>query len=961
MRTWLTTTITILLALIVSVPALGQGGGASSTGTIQGRVTDAQGAVLPGVTVTATSPSALGAQTAVTSETGNYRFPALPPGVYELSFELGGFNTLKREGIQLSLGFTANVNVELALATIQETVTVSGASPIIDTSTTRIQQNFKAEQLQGIPNGRDMWALLAVTPSVQMGRIDVGGNRAGTQTAYVAYGQQGQVRVLIEGINTTEGTGGAGFYFDYASLDEAFLGTSGQGAEMPNPGVQSQFIARSGGNQFQAEYHIDWYNNAMQGSNIPDSYTAPTAFNNSPIRPHSNEIQRYYDWDINIGGPVARDKLWYFGTYRQQFNAVSQPNFQFDSTFNTKLWNPVVKTTYQINQKNKLIGYFQWGQKEQPNRLPNADYTYLSPEQTLKQDSGSWVYKAEWNSTLNDTLYIEARFGDFGYYFPLLTNSPDNFYWRDTGRLISEGAHQRQQLDRDRKQYNLAATKFVDGFGGNHTFKMGVELLKEQSWDGFFQRRGGDLEHIYNNGVSTQVIFGFPTSSCDTGTLAAHDCLTARANLDQIGAFLNDTWSRGRMTVNAGVRYDRYTGWLPEQQQLAGSLAVWAPQFPELANRVQAKTFAENQLYTWNLFAPRIGVVFDLTGDGRTVIKGNYGLYWHNPGVGVGATGNANIASKNATYAWNDRNGDKRWQRGEEGALQTASLEGAISVDPNIKAPYTHEVSAWVERQLTDTMGVRGGFVYKTEDDLFEQYQPGRGVAPFADAFTVPFTFVDIGVDGIRGTGDDRSLTYLGMPQALASQFPVDTVVMNTPQYGRFKTFELATTKRFNNRWSMQAGGSYTMLKNFPTGNYPQNPNLPGVEDRTTWNFKATGSYDAGWGIRLSPVVRHQSGVNFARTLTVSVPTGSGLIASGLAYAEPANANREDNIWVFDVRAEKTLHLGDRVRARIALDAFNLANSHASETIGRATGTAFRKPTAILAPFTTRIGFRLIF
>src|SRR5207237_7781286 len=120
-------------------------------------------------------------------------------------------------------------------------VTVSGASPVIDTSSTRVQQNFKMEQLQSIPNGRDMWALLAVTPAVQMSRIDVGGNRAGTQTGYTAYGQSGQVRVLIEGINTTEGTSGAGFYFDYGSLEEVFLRTSGQGAALPTPGVQSQF------------------------------------------------------------------------------------------------------------------------------------------------------------------------------------------------------------------------------------------------------------------------------------------------------------------------------------------------------------------------------------------------------------------------------------------------------------------------------------------------------------------------------------------------------------------------------------------------------------------------------------------------------------------------------------------------------------------------------------------------
>ena len=148
MRRWTTGLLALLVALSFGSTAFAQGGGASSTGTIQGRVTDAQGAVLPGVTVTATSPALIQPQTTVTSETGNYRFPAVPPGEFELTYELAGFNTLKRSGISITLGFTANVNVELALATLQETVTVSGQSPVIDTSATRIQQNFKMEQLQ---------------------------------------------------------------------------------------------------------------------------------------------------------------------------------------------------------------------------------------------------------------------------------------------------------------------------------------------------------------------------------------------------------------------------------------------------------------------------------------------------------------------------------------------------------------------------------------------------------------------------------------------------------------------------------------------------------------------------------------------------------------------------------------------------------------------------------------------
>ncbi len=956
MSRWTRTLAALLVALSFSASAFAQGGGASSTGTIQGRVTDAQGAVLPGVTVTATSPSALGAQTTVTSDTGNYRFPAVPPGVYALSFELSGFNKVQREGIQISLGFTANVNVELQLATLQETVTVSGSSPVIDTSATRIQQNFKLDQLQSIPNGRDMWALLAVTPSVQMARIDVGGNRAGTQTGYTAYGFNGQVRVLIEGINTTEGTGGAGFYFDYASLEEAFLGTTGQSAEMPNPGVQSQFIARSGSNQFQAEYHVDWYNNTLQGSNIPDSYTTPTAFNNSPIRAHSNEITGYYDTDINVGGPVKKDKVWWFFTYRDQKNQVKQPNFTFDKTFNTRLWNPVTKWTYQLNQKNKLIAYYQWGQKEQPNRLPFAAYTYTDPGQTYKQSSGSWVYKGEWNSTVSDKLYVEARYGDFGYYFPLIANSDANFEWRDTGRSVVEGANQIWQLDRDRKQYTGAATYFLDTGKGSHTFKMGAEYLKELGWEGYLQQFGGNIDHQYSNGVASQVVFTFPTAT-DAGKLSAHDKLTSISGLNALGAFVNDTWAIGRATVNMGVRYDRYHGVLPEQQQLAGSLAAWAPRFPALAGLVGAKTFAKQDLYTWNSPAARIGFIYDLSGNGKTILKANYGLFWHNPGVGVGSNANPNTPDKRATYQWNDLNGDKRWQPGEEGTQLSASLEGAVLLDPKIKDPYSHEASVWVERQVTDTMGIRAGYVYKTEDDLIQTYQPGRGLDAYKTA-GVPFTFIDNGLDGIRGTADDRNISMVGLPSAQASSFPATQVVMNVPQYGRYSTYEVSMNRRYSNRWSANMGGSWTKQENFPN-NYPQNPNQPGVENRTLWNFKATASYDAKGGVRISPVLRHQAGLNYARTGTIVAPTG--LFVSGTTfYVEPMDANREDNIWVVDTRIEKSLTVG-RAKIRAALDLFNITNSHASETINRATGTTYLKPTAILAPFTARLGFRFIF
>ena len=649
--------------------------------------------------------------------------------------------------------------------------------------------------------------------------------------------------------------------------------------------------------------------------------------------------------------------MWWFGTYRKQFNAIGQPNFFFGQTFDTTLWNAVGKGTYQANQNHKIIGYYQWGQKIQPNRIPFANYKYLTPGATNRQDSGSWVYKAEWNGTLSEKLYVEARYGDFGYYFPQITNGAEDYFFRDIGQLDIFGSHQKNQNDRDRKQWTGAATYFLDTAKGSHTMKVGAELLKELQWIGFLQGVGGNIEHVYNNNVASQLIFRIPTAT-QVGGLKDNDegHLTSRNALDAISAFANDTWAVGRLTINGGVRWDRYKGWLPEQIQLGQTVGPVA---------VQAKTFAQTDLYTWNVVAPRIGVVYDLTGDGKTVLKGNYGLYWHNPGVGVSSNANPNTSGKSATYDWVDTNGDKHWQSGEERTRTAAALEGSIQLDPNIKAPYTHEAAAWFERQLSEVYGVRAGFVYKTEDDLINTYIPGRGLDVYA-ANGVPFTFIDNGLDGRRGTADDRNIDMVGLPSAnAATRFPDTQFVMNLPQFARYKTVETSMSKRYSNRWSATIGFGYTWTQDFPN-DYPQSPNQPGAQDTTGWGFKASGSYDAPYGIRLSPVLRHQSGANYARRLTIAAPTGlfvTGVTSNNIGlrtYAEPSDANREDNIWVFDVRAEKTVNLVGRARARLFLDLFNVTNSHASETISRDTGTGYQKPSAILAPFTTRVGLRFL-
>ena len=965
----------VLACVFAATSAFAQGGGASTTGTISGKITDSSGAVLPGVTVNATSPSMMGVQTTVSDTGGTYRFPALPPGTYNLAFELPGFNTLKREGIIIAMGFTANVNVELSVAAVQETVTVTGDSPVIDTSSTRVQQNFKLEALQETPNARDMWSLLAVTPSVQMSRIDVGGNRAGTQTGYTAYGYSGQNRVLVEGINTTEGTSGAGFYFDYGSFEEVFLGTIAQGAEMPTPGVQSQFLGKSGGNKFQGEIYQDYENNSMQGDNIAKN--VPTKFLFDPatnpggaIRDHSNELDTYHDFNINVGGPIAKDKVWWYFSHRYQFNAVGQPNFTgpiAGQLFNTSLWNPSGKVTYQVNQNNKLIGYYQWGQKTQPNRLPFSTLNYTSLEPTLKQVSGSWVYKGEWQSTLSNKMYAEARYGVFGYYFPLITNTDTTApEIRNNFTNILTGGDQKEQTDRQRRQATGAITYFKDGWGGTHNLKFGGEFLLETGWFGYTQDASANIfETIGTAGTPTTVQLYAPTAT-HVGSLGdgPNGNLLSIAKLDTYDAFMNDQYTVGRATFNLGLRWDHYRAWTPQQHQLAYSFGPLS---------IPDATFDEKTYTTWDAVAPRVGLAYDIFGTGKTVAKINYGFYRFNPGVGLADSANANQSAKSVTFAWTDtkvcatcRPGDGIYQPGEEGSQTATALAGTTTVDPNLLQPYSNQFTTFLEQQLAEGVGAHVGFVLYKVANQFATIQANRP----GSLYTQAFTFADKGDDNTAGTADDQTLTFFGIPNAVVSTLaPIQNQVQNTPNNGTYKTIEFALNKRQSHNYSLNFGAGYTWLHDFPAGGTPITPNGPFDYDYSTYSAKATATYTAPYGIFLSGSYRFQSGNNYARTLSVAAPSScactfsasrGGSTGNTTVFATAFNAYRQDNISVLDLRIEKTVPIANAAKVRLFFDIYNIANQYAAETISQATGSAFQQPTAILGPRTSRVGFRFI-
>ena len=440
-----------ILSLVVGLialaagPAFAQAVGAT-TGAINGKVSDATGGVMPGVTVTISSPSMQGVRTAVTNEEGSYRFPAIPPGEYKMTYELEGFSTVVREGIRVGLGFTATVNTELKVASLTESVTVSGQSPVVDITSTKTATNFDAKELASMPSARDFWAILAAAPAVQMQRIDVGGSAAGTQTGYSTYDTKAdQHRPMVEGIVNTEGTNAAGFYYDYGSFDEVSVATGTNTAEMPWPGVMSQFISKSGGNTYHGKIYSDYESEKVQSRNIDaDQIKLGLKAGGGLTETDLNRLHSYYDLNGDVGGYLKPDKLWWYGSLRDQKVQSLLPNFPV-LPFETHLSNISAKGTYAINTNNKLIGYGTWGKKTQPNRLDTFLITataavHQSADSTWNQAYWAHTYKGEWDSVISDRAFFEIRGGQFHYKWPntRYTNAPA---YADLGTNIVSGGN----------------------------------------------------------------------------------------------------------------------------------------------------------------------------------------------------------------------------------------------------------------------------------------------------------------------------------------------------------------------------------------------------------------------------------------------------------------------------------------------------------------------------------------
>jgi hypothetical protein len=430
--------------------------------------------------------------------------------------------------------------------------------------------------------------------------------------------------------------------------------------------------------------------------------------------------------------------------------------------------------------------------------------------------------------------------------------------------------------------------------------------------------------------------------------------------------FVTDTWSINRLTLNLGARFDRYRAWLPTQSLPAGRFTA-------------AQDYAEvSEVVAFNHIVPRFGATYDLMGDGKTVLKANWGRFAFNPGVNLADAVNPNTSTQYEVWAWSDLNGDRVFQDNERGgAAPTQKFGGTTntSIDPNLENSYTDETSFFVERALLADLGLRVGYVYKKDFNGWQQMDDGR---PYS-AYNVPVTITEPGPDGNLATAADNGslqLFNIDNPARVSNN-----VVRNVDGYdGSYKTLEFSANKRYGQRWSMNASYSYTWTREFHNtyfgnrfaslvqnsslfGPTATNPNENLEHDYSNWNLKVSGTVDAGWGLRVTPVVKMQSGAPYGRYVSIpgcNATTTSNCLNYGTQFVlvEPIGTRRQDTVALFDFRVEKQVRFADRARVGLFFDLFNTFNSNTAVNEVWLSGARFERASTVLGPRIAKFGVK---
>jgi len=775
------------------------------------------------------------------------------------------------------------------------------------------------------------------------------------------FGVQNQSRLVSDGIDHTEGNGGTGFYEDYYANEEVSVSALGSDVEMNSPGAALVTTIKSGGNVFKGLEHVSYEPGSFVGSNAPPAdlasrgYTCPK--NGNGVAQCENPNLLFWEGHADLGGPIVKDKMWFYGAYNHF--KINKQVAGVDQSVATDLGifdNYTTKETAKIGQNDTLIGYFQGGRKQKPKRGLS---TLLPPESIRAQDSWSMMFKGEWQKVINSRTFLDVNVGRFSLDWPMVVAvdpavKPPTQY-RATGAVSGAGWNAFSEL-RSKPQGHAQLTYFLPDKGGSHDLKFGYELLRDSIHYGINGTSGPIRYSVNSAGVIDRVRFA------DVGATSDFEKGWDTSRLVDLhhAFYAQDRWSpTNRLTITAGVRADYQKSFYEASTRKP---LIGPPVFPAETVVPQATLWSKTN------YAPRVGFSYDLSGKGATVLKAFYGRYYNNM---ADTFSPANPGGTNyADYNFNDLNGNGKYDGPQElGTLRTRIGGASSTVDPNLKTPYTDEISGTVEHQFWGESSLRVTFVRKMQ----------RNYVP---AYFTPYVPEWVGNFSVHKTvtgGNNETFNVVDIPDALAAF--TDTLFTNIPNSDfNYNTLEVAFNKRFGSKFFVHTSfdniwrdelrspdisdvGSTSPLDTDPIGvfwAYDVNPAAPNRQKTTMWHYQLMGRYVFPADIGFAASFRYQAGFPYSRVIPDQETDPALNATPSPFFAQNLDQNRADNVALLNFRVDKSFKLGNRGKVTAMLDIYNILNT-APVTNFSLLPSNFKQVIAVLDPRVFQMGFRFEF